>query len=351
LSPWFVVLPLLAAILVWFAGPRHRRGLRRALGLLALGVALVAVVSVGRMVSTVHEQGVPVSLGAALASHGPVPSVPNHDFVYARFGKEPLGLLIYKPERQRQPQPLAPILMYVHGGGWVEGDRFSGAENMRSFARHGWLAISIDYALSSPKRHLWNRSTEQVACALAWVRLNAGRFGGDVTRISLLGDSAGGNLVLNAAYRANAGELRSSCGGSVPRIAAVSAIYPAVHLAEVYTNKFPLAGDVARGNANAYIGGSPDTFPARYAYVDPVSYISKKAPPTLIIVGENDHLLPPQFTYRFVEEAKRGGVNVELVSFPYGEHLFDQATNSIGNQLVRGATRRFLEKHGQGPTR
>ena len=346
LSPWFVVLPLFAAGLMWSAGPRNRRRLRKALSLFAIAVAVIGAVAVARMVATAREHGVPIDLVRTLGSHAPLPEAPDHDIVYTRFEGEPLGLVLYEPDRQKLSAP-APVLVYVHGGGWVAGDRFGGGENLRWFARRGWLAISIDYPLSSRERHLWDATIEQVGCALAWVQANAHRFGGDPTRISLIGDSAGGNLVLNAGYRANSGTLPSSCGGDVPRVAAIAAVYPAVHLAEAYRNKFPQIGDMAREYANAYVGGPPERFPDRYASIDPVSYITSKAPPTLLIVGENDHLLPPDLTYRFAAEAERRGVYVELIRFPYGQHLFDQSTNTIGNQLVLGASRRFLEANGQ----
>lgn len=349
-SPWFVVLPLLGAALIWIAGPKSRRRLRKALSLFAIAVALIGAIAVGRMVAVARDNGVSIDLARTLASHAPLPAAPDHDVVYSSFEGEPLGLVVYVPDRQKLRSP-APVLVYVHGGGWVAGDRFAGGENMRWFARQGWLAVSVDYPLSSRERHLWNSTTEQVGCALAWVKSNAHRFGGDPTRISLIGDSAGGNLVLNAGYKANAGTLRSSCGGSVPRVAAVTTIYPAVHLADVYRNEFPQLGDLAREYADAYVGGSPEQYPDRYAYIEPASNIGPQAPPTLVIVGENDHLLPAHLTYRFAAEAKRGGVDVQLVRFPYGQHLFDQATNSLGNQLVLGATRRFLEAQGQSPTR
>ncbi len=341
-SPWFVVLPLIGAALIWLGGPKRKVRLRKGLGLFAIAVAAVGAMAVGRMVAAAQAAGVPIQLAATLASHAPLPAKPDADLVYSTFDGKPLRLVVYRPQ-SRTP---APVLLYIHGGGWVEGDRFAGGENMRWFARRGWLTIAIDYPLSSRDRHMWNVTSGQVGCALAWVNANAGRFGGDAARVSLMGDSAGGNLALVASYRANAGTLPSACGGAVPRIAAVATVYPAVHLAEVYRSDVPMFGNLARRYATAYLGGSPEAFPERYRAVDPASYIGPKVPPTLIIVGENDHLLPAPLTYRFAEEAKRAGVAVELIRVPYGQHLFDQATNSIGNQLVRGATLTFLEGRG-----
>lgn len=341
-SPWFVVLPLVAAALIWWGGPRLRRQLRTGLSFFAVAVAAVGAIAVGRMVAVAGNNGVRINLAHALASHAPLAVAADHEAVYSSFDGKPLRLAIYQPAAAQTP---APILLYVHGGGWVEGDRRAGAENMRWFARQGWLAVAIDYPLSSRDRHLWDSTIGQVGCAMAWLRSNARRFGGDPARLALLGDSAGGNLALNAAYRANAGTLRSPCGADVGRAAAVAAVYPAVDLTGVYASDVPQFGDLARFYADAYVGGSPARFPERYAAINPAAHLGPKAPPTLIIVGENDHLLPPRLTYAFAEQARRRGVAVRLVRFPYGQHLFDQATNSIGNQLVRGTTLRFIEKH------
>lgn len=347
-SPWFVVLPLIAAALIWLAGPRDRRRLRQRLSLFALAVAALGAIAVGRMVAVADDNGVRIDLARALASHAPLATPADHEVVYSSFAGKPLRLAVYQPAAARQP---APILLYVHGGGWVEGDRRAGAENMRWFARQGWLAVAIDYPLSSRDRHLWDSTTGQVGCALVWLTSNARRFGGDPARIALMGDSAGGNLALNAAYRANAGTPGSPCGDEVGRVTAVAAIYPAVDLASVYASKVPQFGNLARLYADAYVGGSPARFPERYAAIEPAAHLGPKAPPTLIVVGENDHLLPPRLTYAFAEQARNRGVAVRLVRFPYGQHLFDQATNSIGNQLVRGATLRFIEGRHRGEDR
>jgi acetyl esterase len=70
---------------------------------------------------------------------------------------------------------------------------------------------------------------------------------------------------------------------------------------------------------------------------------------TLILVGEADHLVPVDGTYRFADRAGAAVVEVELVAVPYADHVFDGRPGSIGQQAYRQVTARWLGDHGQGP--
>jgi acetyl esterase/lipase len=190
---------------------------------------------------------------------------------------------------------------------------------------------------------------QQIGCALGWVVANAAKYGGDSTRLSMSGDSAGGNLAINTAYLSAAGRLSSSCGGIMPKVAAVSVMYPVVDPADLYDNRDPALGGTSRDMAGAYTGGSPQQFPDRYASIASATYITAAAPPTLIIVGEADHLVPVGGTHRFAERAMAAGVDVDLVSVPYADHVFDGRRGSIGQQAYRQLTVRWLREHGQAP--
>ena len=87
----------------------------------------------------------------------------------------------------------APVLMFVHGGGWSFGDK-SGVNALPGFTeRHGWLLSSAGYRLA-PQVDAGG-CAEDVASAVAWVMQNAGRFGGDARRFHLMGHSAGAQIV------------------------------------------------------------------------------------------------------------------------------------------------------------
>jgi acetyl esterase/lipase len=145
------------------------------------------------------------------------------------------------------------------------------------------------------------------------------------------------------------GTLESSCGGPRPVVSAVSALYPVVDVAGFYDNGDRALGAVSRDMAAAYTGGSPQEFPPRYAAIASATHISPAAPPTLILMGADDHLVPTEGTYRFVDQARAAGVDVELVAVPYADHVFDGRTGSIGQQAYRQLTLKRLRDHGQAP--
>jgi acetyl esterase len=347
-GPWLIVVPIaIGALEIWLWRASHSRG---TLVLMITAVAATgwASMAVARMVAEFHKHGVPINLVRALGMRVSSGSRPDDDLVYATWQDQPLHLLVYKPSTVT-PEYSAPILLYIHGGGFSLGDRFESGMNLRWFTDRGWLALSIDYTLSSADRHLWNITTSQVGCAMAWTAANVARLGGDPARISLLGSSAGGNLAINAAYLANAGRLESSCGGTVPRVSAVSALYPPVDLAAAWVSQVPVISDMARRFNTYYVGGSPQQFPDRYQYVASATHINAAAPPTLVIFGANDHLVPPDATDRFAQQARNAGIAIESIRFPYGDHAFNLNQDDIGNQFYLGMTDRFLIEHGQRP--
>ena len=82
-----------------------------------------------------------------------------------------------------------PILVFLHGGGFVRGDK-GGATNLGIyFARHGVLAITMNYRFAPEIQ--WPQGAEDIAGVLKWIRQNGKKYGGDINRIFLMGSSAG----------------------------------------------------------------------------------------------------------------------------------------------------------------
>lgn len=342
---WVVLAALCCALLAGIV--RWRSRYARVLIATAVAVAVGGTVVIARMVSAVEDAGVDVDLLDTLRVWSDDVATPDAQETYSTYDGEPLGVSVYRP---RASAGAAPVLVYIHGGGWVAGNRDARSADLRWFADRGWLTISVDYALSSADRHLWNVVQGQIACALTWVAGNAASYGGDPARLSLSGDSAGGNLAINTAYLRARGELQSSCGGAVPAVTAVAVAYPAVDPVDFYANPDVLLGDTARAMVGAYTGGSPTEFPDRYAAIASGTHLGPRAPPTLIVVGDVDHLVPVEATRDFADAARALGVDTRIVSVPYADHVFDVRTGSIGQQAYRQLTANWLRDHGQAPS-
>jgi acetyl esterase/lipase len=110
------------------------------------------------------------------------PAAPGFDSVRHRLD-------VFSPRRKAHP---APVLVFFHGGNWNKGDkrlyRFLGSR----LARKGVVAVTANYRLSP--QVAYDKMALDAARAVAWVRQNIQRYGGDSSRIFVAGHSAGGHL-------------------------------------------------------------------------------------------------------------------------------------------------------------
>ena len=118
----------------------------------------------------------------------------------------------------------APVLAYVHGGGYRSGDRDIDehvyANVSTYFARHGLLAISATYRLAPEAS--WPSGAEDLRGVVAWVKANAEQYGGDPDRIFLMGHSAGATHVASYVFDPR---FQPSVGHGVSGIIGISGRY------------------------------------------------------------------------------------------------------------------------------
>jgi acetyl esterase len=348
-GPLLVVLGLVTAVVAWLLRRAHGRPgaaatavtAVAAVGTLALAGAVGAVVTAtlgaGGGIDPLRAIVLTGGSGGARAQA----QAPDERPVYLTTpaGQE-LHLAVTRPRgatgTQRSgaaaPGPPAPVFVWVHGGGWATGSELDRAADLRRLADAGWLVVSVEYTLSAPGRPTWDVAGPQVACALARVAERAGEYGGDVGRLVLAGDSAGGQLATSVGYRAASGAQASACAAPVPVPVprAVATLYPAVDLADTWRR-----GEGAREFAVAYTGGTPDQVPERYRAVAGVDAITPAAPPTLALVPTRDQLVPPAGAQRFVDAARAAGVAVDRVDVPFADHAFDIGpAGSLGHQAA-----------------
>lgn len=341
-SAWFVVLPLAGAVLAWIAW-RVWPG-RFGMAVVAIGVlaALGATFITARMVQSVEAAGADIDIPGLLTLAPIDGGKPDASPVYLTDDDgQDLNVDVYRPAGETTN---APVLLYIHGGGWTKGTQADRAADMRWFADQGFLTLSVEFTLSSSTKHLWDVTQGQIGCSLSWVTKNASKYGGDPSRLSISGDSAGGTLAINTAYLQAADKLPSACGGEAPTVSAVSVTYPGVDVKA--THDF---SDAGAGYATKYIGGTPEEYPERYAAAGSFNKITASAPPTLILAGKVDHVVPPKTILRFAAATRKAGIETKLVRIPYAAHGFDVVSGNVGDQAFRQLTVNWLTKHGQKP--
>lgn len=345
LSGLFLYLVAFAAVMLFLSWRywRARPSRYGQLLLLTSAILLAAWLWVaGRNVALASTNDARIDIAQLLTGFGGDRRGPDVTLAYTSHAGKPVTLSIWKP---RRAGGLAPVLVMTHGGGFAGG---SVNEQLlpyaRWFANEGYLVIGANYTLSSGKVHAWNIAEGQIACALQWAGEHARDYGGDTSRLGMYGESAGGNLVINTSYKIAAGTIVSPCRGPVPKVRALSTIYPAVGIIEAYANEHRL-GETGRLFDEQYLGGTPKQFPERYASVQSVNSVHAAAPPTLVIFGESDHLVPPEGTRRFVEAARGAGTRVRSIEVPFGEHGFDLVSGSVGAQVWRQATLKWFARY------
>lgn len=261
--------------------------------------------------------------------------------VESAFGAMPIRVLTYRPVSSDGP---LPVIVHIHGGGFVMGSpEMKDVEN-RQFASELRCAIySVDYRLAPEAPH--PAPLQDIYSVLVWLHANAGRLGLDAARIGIKGESGGGGFAAGAALYA-----RDQPG---PKFAFQHLVYPMIDdRSAVRQDLHPYVGEFVWTQANNYFGwrsllgaepGSEGVSP--YAAAARASDVAG-LPPTFISVGGLDLFLEENLAY--ADRLSRAGVPVEFHVYPGAYHGFYRATNARVTRRAehdtREALRRFL--HG-----
>ncbi|MCC7273338.1 MAG: alpha/beta hydrolase [Alphaproteobacteria bacterium] len=225
----------------------------------------------------------------------------------------PLPIRVYRPAAPA-PGPL-PVLVYLHGGGWVLGT-LEGYETLCRILANGAGAIVVSVGYRLAPEHRFPAALEDTLAALDWVQAEAAALGADPTRVALGGDSAGGNLTAAAAL-----VVRDT---GRPPLALQVLIYPAVDLAE----EWPSMAENAEGYLLTRAGMR--WFVAQYLADDGQRLDPRASPlraashaglaPAFVLTAEYDPLRDEGNAY--AARLAAAGVPVEHVCWPGMVHPF-----------------------------
>ncbi|WP_218569562.1 MULTISPECIES: alpha/beta hydrolase [Gammaproteobacteria] len=234
-----------------------------------------------------------------------------------------------------------PIVLFIHGGGFVAGDLDSYDPMLTGLAnRTGAAVLSVDYRLAP--ENPFPAGLEDAYAVLKWAAKNASSFGADGSRIAISGDSAGGNIAAATAMLA-----RDRHG---PKLKAQLLMYPTVSnkmdtpsWKELGETHFPTR-EINSKVIDAYVPAGT----SHYApLVAPLWGDHQKLPPALIIVGNLDPLRDEDKDY--AEKMRLAGGEAQVIVYPNAQHGFVQFyqqkdKNPDGEVALADGARFLMEK-------
>ncbi len=198
-------------------------------------------------------------------------------------------------------EPPLPILVYVHGGGWMNGDKSIYRRICAQYAQAGFLVCNINYRLTP--QYGFPVLAEDVASAVYWAYSNGPRYGGDSSRIFLAGDSAGAQLAswYAAALKDPALREAAGIGEMVPAesLKGLLLFYGAYDMDNMLETGFPFMKTFYR----ACFGKDAEARGRMAGIASTARHLTSDYPPAFICCGGSDPLLPEsQALSRALEE-------------------------------------------------
>ncbi|QFR01714.1 alpha/beta hydrolase [Streptomyces phaeolivaceus] len=255
-------------------------------------------------------------------TNGPTPATDGvrllDGLVYAEtLGFRPLRLDLYLPPAT-DAGPV-PLVVFVHGGGWVRGDRKVLTPTFVEWrpspfellAAEGFAVASVDYRLSGEAR--FPAQLEDLSAAMEWLAGHAEQYGYDADRTVLWGESAGAHLAMLLV-------LRDDC-----RVRGLVDWYGPTDLgsvAGVAGAAAALSSDPEDTREARLLGAPASSVPALVRDASPITHVRPGAPPFLVVHGTADTYVPFEQSATLVQALTDAGVDVRFQVVEGADHLW-----------------------------
>lgn len=270
-----------------------------------------------------------VTPAAGEETNAPSPRSPVGDSqIYKHVNGRALKVFIVKPA-DWQARDRRPGIVFFHGGGWVGGSPSAFNEQAKYLASRGMVCVLVEYRLLKSKfNELPIVCVQDAKSAVRWVRAHAAELGLDARRIAAGGGSAGGHLAAFTAVVPGLDDPQDDLKIS-PRPDALVLFNP------VFDN-----GPGEWGHNRVGV---------RYREFSPAHHIHSNTPPTLVLVGTKDKLVPVSTVERYQTAMRAVGARCETRYYQDQPHAFFNRDPYRTLTLIEAD--RFLESLGwlQGP--
>lgn len=296
--------------------------------LLSIVLAITIVMLIPRSWAAISPQSAPIGYYFVYADYLAVavgleslidrePKIPESieetkDVEYKNINGKSLQMDFYRSKGQKEKLPL---LVFIHGGGWKGGKRSDYLPYLIPYAEKGYMTATVSYRLL--KDGAYPACLEDITDAVQWLFQHGEEYGYDPDRIALIGGSAGAHLSMIAGYGWKSADAKSDSVVVVPehRIKLIVDIYGPVDMTTDYSIHHPLV--------TSFLAQSYQENPSRYWEASPAAWLDKNDPPTLILHGTSDELVPISQSELLKSKLDSLGVPCEYYPVPGWPHTMD----------------------------
>lgn len=264
-----------------------------------------------------------------------------NDVAYGSDPRQKMDIYQMAPLKQKTAgnSHKRPVLVYVHGGGWVMGSKHQQGQPLLNYlAQNGWLCVDINYRLSPKNRY--PDSLIDVKTAIVWLKNNVHNYGGDPEFIALAGGSAGGHLCALAAFTPNVPQFQP---GFEQSDTSVQAAVPIYGVYDFTNSKNTWSGKTLRQFVQRLVmPADKEEDPEMWRAASPKFQAHKNAPPMMLIHGTTDALVfveqARDFAFTLAAHTHAPWVYAELPGAQHGFDLF----HSVRTEYTIEAIGKFL---------
>ncbi len=253
-----------------------------------------------------------------LPAHAQPANTRTEDVVYGRKFGVALTLDVLQPAKSN-----GYGIVYMVSGGWVSSHDWISAGAYAPYLDRGYTVFAVCHGCQ-PKFTI-PEITQDIHRAIRFIRHNAAKWGVNPEHLGISGGSAGGHLSLTMGTQGGPGQAdaKDPIDRESSAIQAVACFYPPTDFLNYGTPGEDAVGVGILKNYKGAFGPPSDTPEGRQKLgkeVSPIYYITPQMPPTLIVHGDADTLVPLQQSESFVQRATAAGATAKLIVHPSGGH-------------------------------
>lgn len=288
------------------------------------------------------------------------------DVVYKIVEKDSLKLDVFLPQ-MKTPEEKFPVLVYLHGGSWIRGNKTLVEPYFRNTLKetaldHGFAVISVEYRFLEENGPYFPAPITDVKDAVRWIYASAKDYNLDVDNIGMVGESSGSHLALMTAYSADdmwkgdedlkeysskVNYVIDNCGPTdINKLFHTNIGWFQLFLAKLFVPKkvMKLRNDLIYKMTETTLDEDKKEVKQILKAHSPLVYVEDFGVPTLIFQASKDRVVPKNQSRKLYRKLKKYDIDTELVKIKGSEHVYNNIDDPEIDKII-SKIMEFAENH------